>query len=185
MAPSVVELIMADHREVEQLFERMKADPSQRPMLVPVVTALLVAHSRAEEAEVYPVAGEEAGIADDVEHSQEEHAEAEALLEKLKGLDHESEEFHSTLGELIDAVTHHVEEEESSVLPGMSRSLSDERLQQLGEAFIAARAQHMGDQPGEASKEELLTQAENADLSGRSDMSKDELKTALREQADD
>jgi hemerythrin superfamily protein len=54
----VVDLIMQDHREVECLFGLMQ---SQRPMLVPVVTSLLVAHSRAEEAEVYPVARGEAG----------------------------------------------------------------------------------------------------------------------------
>jgi hypothetical protein len=185
MARTVVELIMNDHREVERLFERMKADPSQRPMLVPVVTTLLVAHSRAEEAEVYPVARDEAGIADDVAHSQEEHAEAEELLEKLKGLDHESEEFHSTLDDLIEAVTHHVEEEESTVLPGMRDNLSDDRLQELADAFVAARAEHMGDRPGEATKAELLMQAENADLSGRSTMDKEELTSALREQAAD
>jgi hemerythrin superfamily protein len=185
MADSVVDLILADHREVEGLFQRVRNDPSQRPMLVPVISTLLIAHSRAEEAEVYPVARDEAGIADDVAHSQEEHAEAEKLLEKLKGTDHDSEEFHSTLEELIDAVTHHVEEEESTVLPGMRRNLSGARLQELGEAFVTARAEHMGDRPGEATKKELLVQAENADLSSRSRMDKDELKAALREQADD
>lgn len=52
----VVDLITQDHREVEALFERLEKEPDQRPMLVPVVAALLVAHSRAEEAEVYPAA---------------------------------------------------------------------------------------------------------------------------------
>jgi len=181
---NVVDLIKADHREVESLFERMKSDPSQRPMLVPIVSALLVAHSRAEEAEVYPVARDEAGIAEDVAHSQEEHAEAEEVLERLKRLDHDSAEFATTLDELIEAITHHVEEEESTVLPGMARTLSAERLQELGEAFVTARAEHMGDRPGEATKEELLVQAENADISAASSMTKDELKSALREQAD-
>jgi hemerythrin superfamily protein len=184
MEKDVVDLIMADHREVESLFERMKSDPSQRPMLVPVMTTLLVAHSRAEEAEVYPVARDEAGIADDVAHSQQEHAEAEALLEQLKTLDHDSEKFHEVLDELIDAVTHHVEEEESSVLPGMRSNLSESRLQELAEAFVDARAEHMGERPGEATKEELLTQAENADISGRSSMDKAQLKSALQ-QADE
>ena len=48
--------------------------------MLPVVTALLVAHSRAEEAEVYPAARDEAGEADEVEHSQAEHVEAEEIL---------------------------------------------------------------------------------------------------------
>jgi hypothetical protein len=101
-------------------------------------------YSRAEEAEVYPAARDEAGKAEDVAHSQEEHAEAEAILERLRSLDHRSDEFDSTLEELIDGVTHHVEEEESSVLPGMRERLSPERLEELGDAFVSARAEHMG-----------------------------------------
>jgi hemerythrin superfamily protein len=179
MADDVVDLIMQDHREVEKLFDRMKAEPDQRPMLVPVVSALLIAHSRAEETEVYPVARNEAGIADEVEHSQEEHAEAEQLLQRLKTLDHNSADFQSTLEELMDAVTHHVEEEESSVLPKMRENLSEDRLTELKDAFIEVRAEHMGDEPGEATREELLQQARNAGVEGAAAKSKEELKRAL------
>jgi hemerythrin superfamily protein len=181
VAKDVVDLIMDDHREVERLFDQMKSQPDQRPMLVPVVTTLLVAHSRAEESGVYPVARDEAGQADDVAHSQQEHAEAEQLLERLQSLDHSSAEFDSTLEELIEAVTHHVQEEESSVLPGMRQNLTADRLAELGEAFVTVRATHMGDQPGEATKEELLQQARNAGIGGASSMSRDELKQALTE----
>ena len=185
MASDVVDLIMQDHREVERLFERMKTEPEQRPMLVPVVTALLVAHSRAEEAEVYPAARDEAGEADDVAHSQEEHAQAEEILERLAKTDHNSAEFSSTLDELIEAITHHVEEEESSVLPGLRESLSTDRLHELGEAFITSRAEHMGDRPGEATKAEILQQAENAGIEGAGSKSKDELTAELRAEDDD
>lgn len=180
MAPDVVDLIMQDHREFERLFERMKAEPDQRPMLVPIVSALLVAHSRAEEMEVYPAARDEAGETDDVAHSQEEHAQAEEILERLKVIDHNSDEFHSTLDELIEAITHHLEEEEESVLPGLREKLSTQRLQELGEAFITARAEHMGDRPGEATREEILQQARNADIEGASSKSKEQLTQEMR-----
>jgi len=61
MAADVVDLIMQDHREVERLFDELKDSPEKRPNLLPVLTTLLTAHSRAEEAEVYPVAAAEAG----------------------------------------------------------------------------------------------------------------------------
>lgn len=179
MAKDVVELIMQDHREVERLFEEMKASPDKRPMLVPVVTSLLIAHSRAEETEVYPVARDEAGAADDVAHSQEEHAEAEQILERLATTDHNDGEFDELLEKLMDAVSHHVEEEESSVLPQMRERLTDARRTELGDAFVTARAKHMGDQPGEATKEELAQQARNADVSGASRMSKEQIKQEL------
>jgi hemerythrin-like domain-containing protein len=184
MPADVVELIMQDHREVERLFERMKTDPEERPMLVPVVSALLIAHSRAEEAEVYPVARDEAGESDDVAHSQEEHAQAEEILERLKGLDHNDPTFDSTLEELVEAISHHVEEEESKVLPGMRERLSTERLGELADAFLHARAEHMGDRPGEASREDVLQQAKNADIERANSKSKEQLTQELRTEDD-
>jgi hemerythrin superfamily protein len=180
MPEDVVDLIMQDHREVERLFALMQSEPAQRPMLVPVVTSLLVAHSRAEEAEVYPVAREEAGETEEVAHSQEEHAQAEEILERLKAADHSSAEFDRLLEELMEAVAHHVEEEESKVLPGMRDRLDESRRAALAEAFITSRAEHMGDQPGEASKTELLQQARNAGIEGASSMSRADLEKALK-----
>ena len=182
--PDVVDLIMKDHREVERMFEQLRSDPSVRPGLVPVLTTLLTAHSRAEEAEVYPVARDEAGDAKDVEHSQKEHLEAEQLLEKLADTDPTSAEFDSVLGQVIDAVTHHVEEEESSILPGLRNKLSDARREQLGDAFLGARADHLGEQPGEATKADLEQQAQNIGMTGASDMGKSELKSELEDEAE-
>ncbi|HEY0619245.1 MAG TPA: hemerythrin domain-containing protein [Kribbella sp.] len=183
MAGDVVDLIMQDHREVERLFDELKDSPEKRKGLVPVLTTLLSAHSRAEEAEVYPAAAAEAGEADDVAHSQEEHVEADQLLEKLAGTDPDSANFDKVLQDLIDAVSHHVEEEESKVLPGMRSNLSAERLAELGEAFAASRKEHLGEQPDDITREELLQQARNADISGASSLGKEALKEKLREQA--
>jgi hemerythrin superfamily protein len=101
VATDVVDLIMSDHREVERLFAELKTEPQKRPNLVPVLTTLLTAHSRAEEAEVYPAAAAEAGETEEVAHSQEEHVEADELLAKLAGTDHTSAEFDEVLGKLV------------------------------------------------------------------------------------
>jgi hemerythrin superfamily protein len=183
VSADVVDLIMQDHREVERLFDELKSHPEKRPLLVPTLTALLTAHSRAEEAAVYPVARDEAGEAEEVAHSQEEHAEAEQLLERLAGTDPQSPQFDQVLDELVEAVTHHVEEEESTVLPGIRERLDDRRRDELGRAFAASRAQHMGDEPGDATKEELLLQAQNAGMTGASSMSKGELVAELKKLA--
>ncbi|MFE6613503.1 hemerythrin domain-containing protein [Amycolatopsis sp. NPDC057786] len=179
MAGDVVDLIMQDHREVERLFGELERHPEKRPLLVPVLSALLTAHSRAEEAEVYPAAKGEADEADEVAHGQKEHAEAERLLVKLNGTEPESEEFDKVLSDLVEAVTHHVKEEESTVLPKMRRELDETRRRELGKAFVTSRASHLGDRPGEATKRELLTQARNAGVTGASKMDKDEIERAV------
>ena len=182
-AADVVELIKNDHREVERLFDLLQKDPTTRGLNFPVLCALLIAHSRAEESEVYPVAKDEAGETEEVAHSQDEHAEAEHILEEMTAMDFGSAEFETALEELIKAVTHHVEEEESQVLPGMQQRLTSERRAELAEAFSSARTEHLGDRPGQATRDDLEQAARNAGLSGTSSKSRKELKEELLEHA--
>jgi hemerythrin superfamily protein len=182
--PDAVDLILADHREVERLFEQLRTTPELRPNLLPAVTSLLAAHSRAEEAEVYPAARDEAGIADDVEHSQEEHLLADTILKKLSEADPSSTEFDSTLAELVKAVSHHIEEEEQKVLPALRSGLDAARLEELGEGFTRMRAEHLGALEVDLTKAEMVQQAANAGIEGASAMTKAELEKELAAHAD-
>ena len=184
MPDNVVDLIMNDHRELERIFDQLMTQPDKRAGLVPVMITLLTAHSRAEESEVYPAAAE-AGGSDDVEHSQKEHLEADQLAAKVAETDFESPDFPEALQKLIDAVKHHVEEEETSVLPGMRENMDANRLDELGQAFLRSRAEHLGERPDDITKEQLEQQAANADVSGASGMSKDELKSTLADEAEE
>jgi hemerythrin superfamily protein len=182
--PDVVDVIMNDHREVERLFDLLR-DPGTRAQNVPLLVTLLTAHSRAEEAEVYPAARDEAGAADDVAHSQAEHAEADELLARLQETDPASSDFDAVLSELVDAVTHHVEEEEESVLPAMRSGLDDTRRAELADAFLASRAEHLGAGPDDITLQERRQQAANADLEGRGAMGKDEIASELKAKAEE
>jgi len=179
----VVDLIISDHRELQRMFEVLRNEPEKRAAMAPVMSTLLFAHSRAEESEVYPEA-RDAGGEEDVEHSQKEHLEADLIAERLTSLDPESPEFSDVLEQLIEGVTHHVEEEEETVLPHLRERMDADTLRRLGERFLAARAEHLGDQPGDMTKEQLEQQAENIELNGASGRSKQELKDELEEQAE-
>lgn len=169
MPQDVVDLIMQDHREMERLFAKLQTEPETRPMLTPVLAMVLAAHSRAEEAEVYPAARKEAGETAEVEHSQDEHLLADQLLAKLVGCDPETASYRTALDELVEAVTHHVQEEEATVLPGLRSRLSEERRDELAGAFAAARAEQLGRRPDQLTKDALIQQAVNAGVpvSGR------------------
>ncbi|RJL36242.1 hemerythrin domain-containing protein [Bailinhaonella thermotolerans] len=173
-------MIMADHREMERLFEVLRTRPEERELTLPVVAALLVAHSRAEEAEVYPALRGQAGQGGEVAHGQEEHLEAERRLQALREADPKGAGFEKALQAFVEAVQHHVEEEETTLLPAMRERLEAGELASLGEAFARSRAEHLGEMPGEAGREELLRQARNAGIEGASSMTKDELRRALK-----
>lgn len=178
--PDVVDLIMSDHREVERLLTMVKEHPDQRPLQLPVLSALLIAHSRAEEAEVYPVARIEADETEEVAQSQQEHLEAERLLEQLHSLDPMSKRFESVLEKLIAAVNEHIEHEESIVLPELRQQVDEARRRELGEIFATARETHLGELPGHATREELMAQARNVGVPGASSMTRDQLQQTLR-----
>ena len=113
--PDVVDLIMQDHREVERFFDELKDNPEKRPNLLPVLTTLLTAHSRAEEAEVYPVAAATRPARRRRSRTASRSTSRPTScwpswpspIRTSPAFDHADR--------LIDAVTHHVEEEETKV----------------------------------------------------------------------
>jgi hemerythrin superfamily protein len=197
MATDVITLITKDHRTVESLFERLMKQQGDQKATVAELHALLIAHARAEEDRVYP------GI--DAHHSVEEHKQAEILLDALVRSQPGTPEFRKTLEELITSVTHHVEEEESKILPALKKSAGEKRLKELGKAFQERRAEELKAlsvpkqakpsgvpkqakpsgvpkqaKPSGATRAELYEQAQKADIPGRSQMGKEELAEALR-----
>jgi hemerythrin superfamily protein len=183
MMSDVIDMITQDHRELERLFEQLKTQPEIRRATVPVMITLLTAHSRAEEAVVYPAAAD-AGGASDVEHSQKEHLTADQLAAELAAADPNSGDFATKLQELVDAVQHHVEEEEQTVLPGLRGRLDPQRLDELGTAFLDSRSQHLGQEPDDITKDEVQQQARNAGVDLPSDATKDEVQEALATNAE-
>jgi hemerythrin superfamily protein len=178
--PTVAALIREDHREVERLFDTLTEEET-RPLTLPIMVAMLSAHSRAEEEVVYPTVRDESESKDVVSHSQEEHVQADELLERLLRTD--AEGFASVLSELVDAVRHHIEEEESTVLPLLER-LESARQEALAVEFAAIRSAHLlKGRPIDLTRRELHQQARNAGLDNRSGSTKQNLETRLRRMA--
>ncbi|MEV5319310.1 Rho termination factor N-terminal domain-containing protein [Streptomyces sp. NPDC052687] len=189
MADDLITLVTTDHRELQRLFEMMKTDKSSRPLALPLAVAMLEAHSEAEEDRVYPAVAREAGEKAGAEHAAEEHHEAESLGKHLLELDWESEEFDQALQEWIDAVEHHMEEEENEILPALSEAVGTERLRELGREFATRRAKALAGQPLKAAggaggggggtegetRAELYEKARELGVEGRSTMNKEEL----------
>ncbi|MER7950542.1 hemerythrin domain-containing protein [Streptomyces sp. NPDC096079] len=141
----VVAVILEDHRRMEDLFRRMRSVEADRAAALEDFAALLIAHGEAEEAEVYGALKRFRGVDDDeVEHGTEEHAEGnKALLALLEVQDVGSDEWDARLEDLVEAVGHHVDEEERTILNGARESVPDERRAELGDAFQKERARQL------------------------------------------
>ncbi|WP_330461529.1 hemerythrin domain-containing protein [Streptomyces sp. NBC_00820] len=138
----VVELILKDHRTMEDLFRRMRSTEADRAGALREFADLLIAHGEAEEVEVYPALKRYKPIDnEEIEHGSEEHAEGEkALLGLLEVEEVGGEDWDEKLENLVEAVNHHFDEEERTILNAARQNLTDERRDELGEAFLRERA---------------------------------------------
>lgn len=141
----VVELILQDHRRMEELFRTMRNAEADRGAALEEFAGLLIAHASAEEDKVYPALRRYKNVdGDDVDHSVHEHHEAnEALLALLEVDDTASAEWEDKLEELVTAVNHHTDEEERTLLNDARQNVGDDRRAELGDMFRQSRAEYL------------------------------------------
>jgi hemerythrin superfamily protein len=149
MAQDAVALIKADHRKVEQLFREFE-DAGDRAyktkqQLVEQIIRELEVHATIEEETYYPAV--EAKAKKDgkelIAEAVEEHHVVKVLLGELASLDAEDEAFDAKVTVLMENVRHHVEEEESELLPQSQELLDKDELERLGQQ-MADRKQQLG-----------------------------------------
>lgn len=139
----LVDLLVEDHREVEELFRELESgqgDSERRRQVADVMIAELVRHSVAEEQYLYPTARGVLPDGDELaDHETQEHAEAEKLMKRLEGLDPRDAEFDRLVGQLIDDVRHHIEEEEGVLFPKLRHACPQNELIDLARRIAAAK----------------------------------------------
>jgi hemerythrin superfamily protein len=190
-----ITLILHDHRNVEEFFTRYEqaSEADEKLRLVAKMIEALSMHAAIEERVLYPLIDERLGGDEELkQHAVEEHEDARAVLIELEQLPVTDERFDEKVHALIADVRHHVEEEESELLPQLRDALSEDELLQLGrdlrEAKVTAPvspSQEFGSGPGAASKTELYERAKAQDLEGRAGMSRDELASELQRELED
>lgn len=140
----VIDLIIDDHRLFERLLRQLRDETQDRDAVRRAFAAVLIAHGEAEEELVYPVLRRKAADIGEheVEHGHEEHAEGnEALLAllELKGTD--TQAFTDAAEELSNLVSHHLAEEELTILSPARTEVSERVRRDLGEQWAARRNQ--------------------------------------------
>lgn len=143
-AADAVDLVMREHRLVEQLFLQIDAamaagdDADQRELADRILTELSV-HAAMEEEVLYPAARHMPEAAAMVDRSLAEHKGLEALLAGLDGKDPGDAAFADGFPRARDLVTHHMAEEEAELLPALRRSMSEDELVALRDRLVEAR----------------------------------------------
>jgi hemerythrin superfamily protein len=178
-------LLKQDHDKVKDLFERFEQAEAddQKQLLVTQIIKELQVHTSVEEDVFYPAvrkADEES--AELVREGLEEHHVADQLMREIQALEVSDPQLEAKMTVLRENVEHHGEEEEGEMFPGLQQKLGKDTLEQLGDRMLQAKGAPPAGSAGlvDLTKEELYAKAQELDISGRSDMSKDELVDAIR-----
>ena len=137
---NIQELIRMDHTKVNTLFGEIQStdDPQKIQEFFGQIYKDLSAHSEAEEQIVYPAVRP---YYEDTQELYQEQAEMKQMLEQIKSLSPSSPNFKDQVKQLMDAVMHHVRQEESEMFAKINDNFSEEQQEQMATEFKTVKAQ--------------------------------------------
>jgi hemerythrin superfamily protein len=171
--PLAIELLMSDHRKVEDLFERYESEKESgdgiKRQIAERICGELTVHAQVEEELFYPWLRE--NLDDDdmemVEEAQVEHNGAKDLIAQIEAATTIDGAYDAMVKVLSEYIKHHVGEEENEIFPEVRGE--QEALDELGQE-MASRKEELMEELGLA--EEMEAAGEDDDEStaaGRGD----------------
>ncbi|MFG2819676.1 hemerythrin domain-containing protein [Kitasatospora sp. NPDC048365] len=140
---NVIAELLADHREVEEMFDRIQALPSgdeRRRKVADEFTIELVRHSVAEEMYLYPAVRAHLPGGDRLADREiADHSAVELLLKELEGVDCDDVRFDLLVDQLVNEVSAHVADEEQNLFPALAEACAAEQLDELGDKVRTAK----------------------------------------------
>jgi len=141
-----IALLMNDHQEVKQLFERYEelvesgADDDEKQSLADEICTMLTVHATIEEELFYPAARD--AVDDDslLNEAEVEHQSAKDLIAQIQASDPSDALYDAQVHVLGEYIDHHVKEEEGELFPEVRDADLD--LEALG-AEMSARQEEL------------------------------------------
>ena len=124
-----IALLKADHQRVKDLFAQYEAaeNVETKRTLAEEVFRELETHAQLEENIFYPTVNEETEEGPElVQESLSEHEAVKNLMQELRSMAQDTDEFDAKFQELIRNVAHHVEEEEAEMFPLAEEELAED-----------------------------------------------------------
>jgi len=142
---SIVDIIKQDHQKtieaISELEKRVQGRPSSQNPVFPTMKKELLGHMMAEERLLYPLLDQE--MMQQMQEARKEHNEVRMYLDKLSAGNMSEDEWARNLEMMKQGIQHHVQTEESKILPTAQRIVGDEKLRDLGPQFKQTEQQQM------------------------------------------
>jgi len=143
-----VALLKQDHKAVQELFDKFEKGRTEATRKKAARQAIeeLKVHAAIEEEIFYPAFDAEVGGGESHDiylEAEEEHHVVHVLIGELDAMADDDEHFDAKFTVLAENVRHHIEEEETQMLP-KAKALGKERLQDLGSQMAARKGEMTG-----------------------------------------
>jgi hemerythrin-like domain-containing protein len=138
-----LQMLRDDHKRLKDLFKQFEdADDSRsKGSIVDRALSELEMHAELEEEIFYPAVRKEANPDDgQMDEAEEEHHVAKLLIAELRKMKPGAARYDAKFTVLAENVKHHIDEEESEMLP-KAAELGMERMAQLGAAMEQRKMQ--------------------------------------------
>jgi hemerythrin superfamily protein len=148
-------MLKQDHSKVKQLFQQFEQteDTDTKKQIAQEVIKELKVHTALEEEVFYPAAREEIDEQEKINEALEEHHVAKLLIAELSKMKPSDERFDAKFKVLAESVKHHIEEEESEMLPEVEGELDTDRLgEKMAQRKQALEVRMNGASSGRGSK---------------------------------
>ncbi|MEO5656285.1 MAG: hemerythrin domain-containing protein [Nitrospiria bacterium] len=139
-----IQLLRDDHAKLKHLFEEFERtdDSSAKRRIVETALAELSAHAEMEEEVFYPAVRKQMDEEEDLElmdEALEEHHVAKMLIGELESMRPSEKRYEAKFKVLSEAVKHHIQEEESEMLPKVEELGLD--LESLGQRMMRRKSE--------------------------------------------
>lgn len=143
----VLQLLTAQHAEVDALFEKIENGAGNRSALLTELADKLAAHAAVEEKVFYPSVMARS-TSDKLHESVEEHLQIKRVLADLIEMRPDDENFKAKIKVLKEDVSHHAHgEEEGKLFPMLRSSMTADELAAIGNETLAMFEQLMTGHP--------------------------------------
>jgi hemerythrin superfamily protein len=144
---NALDLLTEQHTEVDELFEQLEGNGSDREAVFIDLADKLAAHASIEEKLFYPRVMSEQ-TSDLLHESVEEHLAIKRVLADLVTMKLDAAEFKAKLAVLKEEVSHHAHDvEEAELFPLVRKAMDPDELAGLGNELLVLFEQLIASEP--------------------------------------
>lgn len=128
-------LLKQDHKKVNELFEKIlfATDLDDKEDFFDEVVDEILVHTETEEKTFYTFLAKQTGLKEIIEHARNEHKVVSKLIDQIRKMSAEDDDWIKMVKKLKETIEHHVKEEEGEIFRKAKEVMDKNKAIELAE----------------------------------------------------